>query len=90
MLYKVNKVLDNLYIQLDENWKWNDSTGNCISIKCLKECNTFDHKQLCNRLHILLSDQIVDLRNPLNLNTGCLFCDVFLQGTNVIELLREG
>lgn len=38
----------------------------------------------------LLEGEQIDLRNPINLSGGCIDCDVFLLGSNLIDLLREG
>ncbi|HPR17195.1 MAG TPA: hypothetical protein PLD62_03010 [Candidatus Cloacimonadota bacterium] len=87
MLYNILKVHENLSLELAEDWNWNDDKGRIVAIKYLDVMP--DRNIVLSKLVNLLTDNCVDLRNPLNLDTGCLYCDVYLNGINIIDFLRE-
>ncbi|MCK4654781.1 MAG: hypothetical protein KAU01_10090 [Candidatus Cloacimonetes bacterium] len=89
MLFIVTKIFDGDTFEINPKWNWNDDTGKVIGLKGYNSpvLGQAGYKEAKERLEQLLLDKQVDLRNPVNLSTGRLLCDVFLDGEDVQEHL---
>ena len=90
MIFEVQKVEKNFILILKEDWNWNDDQGKIVTIKSIHKTKHSNKNILHFKLKQLLEGELIELRNPMAFAEGCLACDVFLQGENIIDILREG
>ena len=89
MMFKVTKVFDGDTFEIYPRWNWNDNTGNIVGLKGIKSpfLGNPDYDEAKIQLEKVILNKQVDLRNPMNLHTGRLLCDVFVDGDDVREHL---
>ena len=89
MMFKVTKIFDGDTFEIHPYWNWNDNTGNIVGLKGTKPpyLGNPDYDGAKTQLEKLILNKQVDLRNPMNLHTGRLLCDVFVDGEDVREHL---
>ncbi len=85
MLFIVTKIFDGDTFEINPEWNWNDDTGKVIGLKSYDSpvIGQAGYKEAKERLEQLILNKQVDLRNPVNLSTGRLLCDVFVDGEDV-------
>lgn len=90
MIFEVQKIEKDFVLILKEDWKWNDDQGKIVTIKSIDSSKSKNENLIHFKLKQLLEGELIELRNPIIIAQGCLVCDVFIQGKNIIDILREG
>lgn len=91
MLFIVTKIFDGDTFEINPKWNWNDDTGKVIGLKGYNSpvLGQSGYKEAKERLEQLILNKQVDLRNPVNLSTGRLLCNVYIDGKPLEEYLED-
>ncbi|MFW6129894.1 MAG: thermonuclease family protein [Atribacterota bacterium] len=90
MSFKVTNVVDGDTFDVTPEWKWNGKTGNRIRIKNFQapEIDEPGGEAAKRKLENLILEEKVELKDPVSIDRGRLVCDVYLNGKNIVSLLK--
>ena len=92
MSFTVIEIVDGDTFKVSPNWEWtmkdgSKATGDTVRIANLNapEKGTQDGAKATTALSKIISGKTVDLKNAVNLSYGRVVCDVYLNGSNILE-----
>ncbi len=88
-IFKVTNVIDGDTFDVSPAWNWNNASGTRVRPTGYDapEVGTYGAEQATRRLERLVLGKSVDLKNVKTITYGRLLCDVFVNGTNLSELM---
>jgi hypothetical protein len=85
-LFKVENVVDGNTIIVSPRWQWHNETGNNVIINNFSKITD---NFLLARLRSLLGNREVELKNPIKVEGGAVYCYIFLDGVNIKNYFPE-